>query len=323
MISQESSLPAAPGVSVVVPSYNHAQFIEKCLRSIINQTLAPAELIVIDDGSSDGSPEVIAQTLKGCPFPCELIVRPNRGLCSTLNEGLARSRARYFAYLGSDDIWLPTFLEARVGMLERRPDAVLGYGHAYMIDDADQILECTRDWANYVDGDVRDMLLRTTAPFSPTVLYRRDALAKHGWNEHAKLEDYYLYLLLSAEGNFAFDPQVLSAWRYHGSNTSADKALMLGELLNAQCKAAPRLGLSAQDLAISQAAIKLIYAGEIAKEGRKREALSLIRQSLMVAPSLGSKVRALVWLLVPHHITMWRKDLLQQRSVRHYGSIHI
>ena len=107
-------------VSVVVPSYNHAQFIEATLRSIMKQTLRPAELIVIDDGSSDDSPAIIERVLNDCPFPCEFAARDNRGLCATLNEGFERTRGEYFAYLGSDDLWLPDFLKARVRLLESR-----------------------------------------------------------------------------------------------------------------------------------------------------------------------------------------------------------
>lgn len=93
-------------VSVVVPSYNHARFIEKSLRSIFRQTLTPLQLVVIDNGSGDESVRVIERVLNGCPFPCELIARENRGLCATLNEGLTQTRGPYFAYLGSDDLWL-------------------------------------------------------------------------------------------------------------------------------------------------------------------------------------------------------------------------
>src|SRR2546429_4018171 len=104
-------------VSVVVPSYNHAQFVAMTLRSIMKQAWAPTELVVIDDGSTDNSPGVIERTLKECPFPSELFVRSNRGLCATLNEGLARTDGDYFAYLGSDDVWLPNFLQDRVRLL--------------------------------------------------------------------------------------------------------------------------------------------------------------------------------------------------------------
>src|SRR5216683_1593084 len=210
-------------VSVVVPSYNHARFIETTLRSIMKQTLAPAKLLVIDDGSSDGSPAVIERVLNDCPFPCELLVRDNRGLCATLNEGFERSGGNYFAYLGSDDLWLPNFLDARVSLLESRPEAVLAYGHTYFIDEENRIIDSTADWARYADGDARAMLLETTAPMSPTVLYRRSALENERWNEESKLEDYDLYLRLSAAGEFAFDRRILAAWRRHGSNVSWDQ----------------------------------------------------------------------------------------------------
>src|SRR3712207_6667375 len=122
-------------VAVVVPSYNHAPFVAAALRSVFAQTRAPARLLVIDDGSRDGPPRVIGEALKDCPFPCELIARGNRGLCATLNEGLAKTEGEYFAYLGSDDLWLPGFLEARAAQLEQRPSAVLAYGHAYLVDE--------------------------------------------------------------------------------------------------------------------------------------------------------------------------------------------
>src|SRR2546423_13618457 len=100
-------------VSVVVPSYNHAPFVEAALRSVFKQTHAPAHLLVIDDGSQDDSPRVVERVLSECPFPCEMIARENRGLCATLNEGLAKTGGRYFAYLGSGDPWPPRLLAAR------------------------------------------------------------------------------------------------------------------------------------------------------------------------------------------------------------------
>src|SRR2546421_404785 len=183
------------GVSVVVPSYNHAAFVERTLRSIFRQTLLPRLLLVIDDGSTDNSPAVIERVLKDCPFSSDLIVRANKGLSATLNQGLeCAGDSRYFAYIGSDDVWLSGFLEARVGLLDARADAVLAYGNAYSIDADDRIIDCTTDWARYRDGDVRRMLLETLAPLSPSVVYRRSALDGHRWNEQSRLEDYEMYL---------------------------------------------------------------------------------------------------------------------------------
>ena len=143
------------------------------------------EVVVIDDGSTDGSPKMIENALLNCPFPAELIVNPNKGLCATLNEGLRRTNGDYFAYLGSDDLWLPDFLASRFALLESRPNAVLGYGNGFLIDDNDQIFESSADWKNFgfPDGDPRPMLYLGTAPISSTVFATRSSLETRSGNE--------------------------------------------------------------------------------------------------------------------------------------------
>ncbi|HXI22663.1 MAG TPA: glycosyltransferase family 2 protein [Pyrinomonadaceae bacterium] len=310
-------------VSVVVPSYNHAQFVAMTLRSIMKQSCAPAELVVIDDGSTDDSPAMIEQTLKGCPFPCELIVRSNRGLCATLNEGLARTEGDYFAYLGSDDVWLPNFLKDRVRLLQSRTDAVLAYGHAYFVDEQSRIVDCTADWANYVDGDVRAMLLNTIAPMSPTVLYRRAALAKESWNEKARLEDYDLYLRLSTIGEFAFDPNVLSGWRLHGKNTSLDQIFMLNEHLAAQRAVAPTLGLSDRELEKLQTRTRFSRAEDFIRLGDKRTAIRLMGANLSGVRSPRILARMLIRLGLPMSFIRKRKADQQRRASERFGSIEL
>jgi alpha-1,3-rhamnosyltransferase len=318
----EHTIEAAPAaVSVLVPSYNHAQFIEATLRSIMKQTFAPAELLVIDDGSSDKSPRIIKRVLSECTIPCEFLARDNRGLCATLNEGFERTRGDYFAYLGSDDLWLPDFLKARVQLLESRPDAVLAYGHAYFVDEQNAIVDSTADWARYVDGDVREMLMQTTAPMSPTVLYRRDALEQQRWNEASALEDYDLYLRLSAQGSFAFDPRVLSAWRRHSANVSWNQSLMLEEQLQAQREAALRFGLTKQQIAELQRATRFSRAEDFLRVGQKSQALSLMLHNLRGARSPRATTRMLLRLLVPNSFMRGRARVRQRKAFERYGSI--
>lgn len=310
-------------VSVVVPSYNHSRFIEATLRSIMKQTLWPANLLVIDDGSSDDSTSIIDRVLNDCPFPCEVLARENRGLCATLNEGFARTRGDYFAYLGSDDLWLPDFLQARVTLLESRGNAVLGYGHTFFVDEGNAIVACTADWANYTDGDVREMLLQTTAPMSPTVLYRRIALENQRWNEEAKLEDYDLYLRLSAEGEFAFDPQILSAWRRHSSNVSWDQTLMLEEQLGAQRKAALRFGLTEEQVADLQRTTRFNRAEDFLRVGEKSRALSLMMKNSKGANSPRATARMFLRLLIPNSFMRGRARVRQRRASERYGRIDV
>jgi alpha-1,3-rhamnosyltransferase len=310
-------------VSVVVPSYNHAKFIEATLRSIITQTLRPAELIVIDDGSNDDSPAIIDRVLDNCPFPCELVARSNRGLSATLNEGFERTRGEYFAYLGSDDLWLPDFLKARVGLLESRRRAVLAYGHAYFIDEQNAIIDSTADWAHYTDGNVREMLLQTTAPMSPTVLYRREVLEQQRWNEESKLEDYDLYLRLSEGGPFAFDPAILSAWRRHSSNVSWDQTLMLEEQLRAQRKAALRFGLTDAQIEDLQKSTRFRRAEDFLRLGQKAQALRLIMQNLGGVASPRATARILLRLLIPNSFMRGRARARQRKAFERYGSIEV
>jgi len=308
-------------VSVVVPSYNHAPFVETTLRSIMKQTLRPARLLVIDDGSGDNSPRIIERALKDCSFPCELIARENRGLSATLNEGFRRTQGEYFAYLGSDDLWLPDFLEARVNLLASRPATVLAYGHCYFVDDDNAIVDSTADWAHYADGDVREMLLQTTAPMSPTVLYRREALEREHWNEESKLEDYELYLRLSAAGEFAFDPRILSAWRRHSSNVSWDQSLMLEEQLRAQRNAALRFGFSKKQIDDLQRATRFARAEDFLRVGQKSKALGLIMNNARGANSARATARMFLRLLLPNAILRRRARARQRNAHERYGNL--
>ncbi|MEO8072781.1 MAG: glycosyltransferase family A protein, partial [Acidobacteriota bacterium] len=306
-----------------VPSYNHAPFVEKCLKSIIKQTLSPKKLLVIDDGSKDDSPRIIERVLKDCPFDAELIVRENCGLCATLNEGFARSSGEYFAYLGSDDLWLPAFLAERAELLEKRESAVLAYGHSFTIDAEENIIDCSADWANFPDGDPRPMLFRGNAPFSPTVVYRRSALENTVWNEKAKLEDYDFYLRLAEKGEFAFDRQVLSAWRQHGANASDDWQFMLDEVLAAQNRNAAELGINLKTLVRIQTETKFSYTENLARSGKKMRAFSLFFNNLRGADSTRLAAKNLLRILTPMPILRRYRQTAQRRTTHKYGKVEI
>lgn len=306
-----------PSVAVVVPSYNHARFVGAALRSVFAQTHRPARLVVIDDGSADDSVRTIERTLRNCPFPCELIARPNRGLCATLNEGLARTSGEFFAYLSSDDLWLPEFLAARVRLLRDRPGAALAYGHCFLIDEEGRVVDSTADWASYADGDARGMLVGTTAPMSPTVLHRRAFVERHGWNDRARLEDYELYLRLALEGEFAFDPRPLAAWRRHGSNTSRAQALMLEEQLAAQHRVLPLYGLGESEIARLHARLSFARAEDFLRLGEKRAALRLALSNLRGADA-RTAARLALRLLTPYALVR-RRDA---RRARHAAARH-
>lgn len=313
----------APEVFVFVPSYNHAPFIERCLQSIIKQTLKPNKLLVIDDGSRDDSVRIIERVLKDCPFPSQLIARENRGLCRTLNEGFAESYGEYFAYLGSDDVWMPQFLERRAALMEASPKAVMAYGNAFLIDEDDRVVDNSAGWDAYKFDDQRKMLLLGIAPVSSTVFYRRRALAEVGWNEDSRLEDYELYLKLSAIGDFAFDPEINAAWRQHGYNTSADLPLMLKEVQNALRRNADRLELDAETLTQVHREVCFRYAEDFGRRGLKKEAWRLALNNLRGARNLSTAVHVFLRLLAPIGLLRARRHLWREKATARFGKVEV
>jgi glycosyltransferase involved in cell wall biosynthesis len=125
---------AAPLVSVVIPSYNHAGYIGRAMSSVFEQTYRNLELVVIDDGSADGSPEIIAKLLEQCPFPNRFIARNNLGAEHTLNEGAGIARGSYLAFLNSDDYFSPDRMERMVAGIAAA-GAGWGFSGVAFVDD--------------------------------------------------------------------------------------------------------------------------------------------------------------------------------------------
>ncbi|MBW2258128.1 MAG: glycosyltransferase family 2 protein, partial [Deltaproteobacteria bacterium] len=110
---------SAPKVSVVIPVYNRERYIGQAIDSILSQSFRDFELIVVDDGSSDGTPAVVER----CGDPRVRLVRheTNQGIPRTRNRGLLEARGEYVAWLDSDDVALPQRLRVQVDVLDRSP----------------------------------------------------------------------------------------------------------------------------------------------------------------------------------------------------------
>ena len=142
-----------------------------------------------------------------------------------------------------------------------------------------------------------------------------------GWNERARLEDYELYLRLSAEGEFAFDARVLSAWRRHGANTSRDFVWMIEARLEAQRNAAQQLKLSARELGRYQRALNFAGAEDLLRLGDKRAALRFLRRGLAGAPDARTLARVALRLVAPHSLFRLRARRRQASAARRYGKL--
>ena len=111
-----------PLVSVIIPSYNHEQYVTKAIKSVFSQTYKNIELIVIDDGSKDHSVKKILELKKRYPF--KFIARKNKGLASTLNEAIKLAKGVYITFLASDDYYLPQRIEHAADHLNQLPNDV-------------------------------------------------------------------------------------------------------------------------------------------------------------------------------------------------------
>src|SRR5688500_8163527 len=124
---------SSPAVSVVVPVYNTERYVADTIDSILEQTFTDFELIVIDDGSTDRSPEILRE-LAAKASRIRLTVRENRGIVRTRNELLAQCRGRYMAVNDSDDRSMPQRHEKQVAYLESHPQCVLLGSRVMLMD---------------------------------------------------------------------------------------------------------------------------------------------------------------------------------------------
>ncbi len=119
-----------PRFSVIIPLYNKAPYVRKTVESILGQTFSDYELIIIDNGSTDGSSEIVADISDSRIRIVRL--EENVGVSNARNKGVSLSTAPYITFLDADDWWEPTFLEEMAGLIERHPGAGI-YGTGYYI----------------------------------------------------------------------------------------------------------------------------------------------------------------------------------------------
>ncbi len=124
-------------VSVVIPAYNVAAFIEDAVNSVLRQTFEDFELIIVDDGSTDDT----AAICKACSDPrVRLVAQANRGLAGARNTGIRAAKGEFVAFLDADDLWHPTKLAKHVAYLEQNPDIGVSYSASQFMDDAGQLM---------------------------------------------------------------------------------------------------------------------------------------------------------------------------------------
>ena len=204
-------------VAVIIPTFNQARFLGEAIKSVLAQTHPAAEIIVVDDGSTDNPETVVAE------FPSVRLIRQdNRGLSAARNTGLRSCQTTYVVFLDSDDRLLPNALEAGLACMATRPDCAFVSGGCRLIsEDGDPL---GPDRVNPIEGDPHLSLLRANPIVVHSVLFRRDILlSENGFDETLRrCEDYDLYLRIVPKYSIAIHREIVAEYRRHGTNMSND-----------------------------------------------------------------------------------------------------
>ena len=213
-----------PLVSVVIPCYNHENFVQECIQSIIDQDYQNIELIIIDDGSKDNSVQKIEEMREVCEkrfVRFEIRHRPNKGLCKTLNEGIEWTTGKYLCSVASDDIWMSHKVMVQVQYLEENKESIGVFGGIKLIDTAGNITtSVSRDHQKF---NFNDIFLHKHLLPAPTGLCHRDKIVNvGGYDENLAIEDWSMWLKLTkCGGSLDFLDEYFAFYRRHDDNLSS------------------------------------------------------------------------------------------------------
>lgn len=208
-----------PLVTIVIPAYNHENFIQAAIRSVIAQTYSKLQLIVINDGSTDKTAQKIREMKKNYKFT--FIDKKNEGIGKTLNLGLKLAKGEIFYYLASDDQLLPATLEKivaafqvnsiKVGLIYGKYTTSLNFKNSAPVKN--NSINEGLIWQNILKNSVNIL--------GPVCFFRTSALRQvGGFSDLLPLEDFYVLLKITYRYQACYLPEVLVFYRLHSSNTS-------------------------------------------------------------------------------------------------------
>lgn len=202
-------------VAVIIPCYNMSRFIRDTVQSVLDQTCAAAEIVVVDDGSTDGSPEIV-ESFRGV----RCIRQKNARVSEARNNGLRQSSSEYVVFLDADDMLMPRALEIGVRELDARPECGFVYGGSVLIDPQGRALRDTTTPAP--DAGFRRLLSGRGLTPPAVAMFRRSALQGiEGFIERLEpTEDHDLYMRVARERPIHCHGQAVAYYRQHESNMS-------------------------------------------------------------------------------------------------------
>jgi glycosyltransferase involved in cell wall biosynthesis len=212
-----------PLVSIVTPSYNQVQFLEKTMLSVLGQDYPRLEYLVADGGSTDGCVATIEKYASRLAW---WVSEKDRGQADAINKGLQRARGEIVAWLNSDDLYEPGAVSAAVAALQANPEAGMVYADAHSIDAAGRPFNLMRA-RQY---DLVD-LLSFNIICQPTVFMRREVLERAGFLDEAyhMLLDHQLWIRMVRQASVVYVPQRWAEARFHEGAKNLAQAPCFGQ----------------------------------------------------------------------------------------------
>ena len=213
-----------PLVSVCVASYNHGRFLPAMLDGLLSQTFRDFEIVVVDDGSTDNSMQVLKAYADRNPEIMRVYTHPggqNRGVSATVNLGFEKSCGKYWCMHDSDDLSYPDRLARQAAFLESHPDVGWVYGVADPIDGNGAHLDGRFGSDLSSCSDLVERLIWDNPIAAVTTIIRRDCALRIGlWDEAVIYSDWEYWIRLASHYPPAFIPGSVIKYRVHGGNTS-------------------------------------------------------------------------------------------------------
>jgi GT2 family glycosyltransferase len=219
-----------PRVSVLMPTYNRAALLGEAIASVLAQGYADLELLVIDDGSTDATPALLAAQRDARLRPLR---QAHAGIGAALNAGLAVARGAYVARLDSDDVWLPDMLETMVAVLDARPEIGVVTARGQAMDAGGRPLRHVQGMPpRFGDDGLRSMVYDDFTCNIVTVA-RRECFTRAGGYD-ASLpgnEDWDMWLRIARQARFAFVDRILARYRWHAGNLTGPQSAAFRRIL--------------------------------------------------------------------------------------------
>lgn len=218
-----------PDVSVVIPVFNGGSYLSSCLNSVLAQTLDNIEILVVDDGSADDSPEIV-RNLSRRDARVRLLshdFNENRGVSASRQRGVENAAGKFIAFLDADDEFMPDKLERQVSVLNADPGCVLCHSAIVAIGNTDEakafeyVFNFSQDQYQY-SFHKRDDALKRNVVCNSSVVARADAMKESHvcFPQLFQTEDWLNWMRLSLRGDFVFIPSPLTRYRIHDASAT-------------------------------------------------------------------------------------------------------